>query len=84
MHYSPVRYYIISDAVQLACFRPAASVRSEPGSNSHIYSNIKAVPCISSNYFLIKVINRNHHKNLPYILPYIHTHNIPIIRLHSS
>ena len=43
MHYSPVRYSIIANGVQLACFRPAASVRSEPGSNSHIYYNTKAV-----------------------------------------
>ena len=27
----------IATTVQLACFRPAASVRSEPGSNSHFY-----------------------------------------------
>ena len=27
---------LLNDPVQLACVKPAASVRSEPGSNSHI------------------------------------------------
>ena len=40
--YSPVRYSHVKIAsylntpVQLACVKPAASVRSEPGSNSHL------------------------------------------------
>ena len=40
---SPVRYCCIATTVQLACFRPAASVRSEPGSNSHIYYKSRPV-----------------------------------------
>ena len=37
----------IATTVQLACFRPAASVRSEPGSNSHIYYKSCPVHSIS-------------------------------------
>jgi hypothetical protein len=34
--YSPVRHSRIATSVRLACVRPAASVRSEPGSNSQV------------------------------------------------
>jgi hypothetical protein len=34
--YSPVRHSRIAAGVRLACVRPAASVRSEPGSNSQV------------------------------------------------
>ncbi len=34
--YSPVRHSRIAASVRLACVRPAASVRSEPGSNSQV------------------------------------------------
>ena len=38
--YSPVRHFthvLLHFRVRLACVRRAASVRSEPGSNSHVY-----------------------------------------------
>ena len=34
--YSPVRHSCIATSVRLACVKPAASVRSEPGSNSQV------------------------------------------------
>ncbi len=66
MHYSPVRYSIIANGVQLACFRPAASVRSEPGSNSHIYLQYQKPSCASS-ITLLKVLTETTTKTLPYI-----------------
>jgi hypothetical protein len=35
--YSPVRHSLANQGVRLACVRHAASVRSEPGSNSHVH-----------------------------------------------
>ena len=43
----------IATTVQLACFRPAASVRSEPGSNSHIYYKSCPVHSISQITLLL-------------------------------
>ena len=56
---SPVRYCHIAITVQLACLRPAASVRSEPGSNSHIYSS-HPVLCLT----FLKSSNRNPTKQI--------------------
>src|SRR5690349_2228888 len=42
--YSPVRHFTIGRSrilVRLACVRPAANVRSEPGSNSPVKENLK-------------------------------------------
>ena len=41
--YSPVRRSVPKDRARLACVKPAASVRSEPGSNSQVETRPKAV-----------------------------------------
>ncbi len=54
--YSPVRHYSIATAVRLACMKPAASVRSEPGSNSpiNIGNRAETLFSVSSIPFLCK------------------------------
>ncbi len=41
--YSPVRHSL-KEGVRLACIRPAASVRSEPGSNSQVFAKLDNLP----------------------------------------
>ena len=42
--YSPVRHSVPKNRVRLACVKHAASVRSEPGSNSHVQSHPEPSP----------------------------------------
>ena len=44
--YSPVRHCRVTPAVRLACVKHAASVRSEPGSNSQVH-HVSPLPAIS-------------------------------------
>ena len=49
--YSPVRHFthvLLHFHVRLACVRRAASVRSEPGSNSHVYL-MRAPICLTTD-----------------------------------
>src|SRR5215472_12379504 len=41
--YAPVRHECIATLVRLACVKHAASVRSEPGSNSRLKPDVSAV-----------------------------------------
>ena len=83
-HPSATRYIAIT--VQLACFRPAASVRSEPGSNSHIYFFSQSSSCASSfsNYSLVSsFLDKNPIKT--FLTIYImFSHTYTLFRLHSS
>ena len=57
--YAPVRHYtVIHCIVRLACLRHAASVRSEPGSNSPLYESLSIfkVSFTKTLLFLIKIL----------------------------
>ena len=43
--YAPVRHECIATLVRLACVKHAASVRSEPGSNSRLKPSVSTVTC---------------------------------------
>ena len=46
LHLHPINFEKINwPSVRLACLRPAASVRSEPGSNSHVFENLMFKSC---------------------------------------
>ena len=76
-HPSATRYITIT--VQLACFRPAASVRSEPGSNSHLYLFQEPSQRIFSKLLiLLTYLSREPYKNFTI------ASSLPLLRLHSS
>ena len=45
---SPVRHCQVAPTVRLACVKHAASVRSEPGSNSQVHQAIRSMTCATS------------------------------------
>ena len=59
MHYSPVRHSppgaSTRAAVRLACVRHAASVQSEPGSNSSVQSSFALLRAVAHSQFLTSV-----------------------------
>ena len=80
MYYSPVRHSCIATRVRLACVKPAASVRSEPESNSQVLHSFDSL--LRDKFLKTEVSTNTLRKNsyIPKIWSQIfgNTHNITI------